>query len=238
MLILAVDTSTRTGSLAVLRDREPLATAMIPSTAPFSSGLFSELTALFRETGASLEKFDLFAVCAGPGLFTGLRVGLTAVKAWAEVNGRPIAAVSGLQAIATRAAGSARLVAPFFDGGRGQVFGGLYARVEKRLERVEQDAILSPRDFLEMIAAHAKDCEVGFVSTTPTALDESLRWSVFAGHRVQVASELLADAIGAAGYEQVLRDEVVDAAALDANYIRRCDAEALWKDPVLKVAGT
>lgn len=240
MLILAVDTSTRTGSLAVLRDRDTVAVAEISKTAPFSSGLFSELSKILSETGLSLEQFDLFAVCAGPGLFTGLRVGVTAVKAWAEVYRRPIAAVSALEAIAGRSAGSAKLVAPFFDGGRGQVFGGLYARGEggmERLERLEQDAILSPVDFLRMIAAHAKGGEVDFVSTTPAALGDALRGSAFEGRGAQEISPILADAIGRLGYAQAARNEVVDAAALDANYIRRCDAEVLWKDPALKIAG-
>jgi tRNA threonylcarbamoyladenosine biosynthesis protein TsaB len=236
MLVLAVDTSARTGSLAVLRDGSIISVAAIPRDAGFSSSLFSQLAAILTETGFSLPEFDLFAVCAGPGSFTGLRVGLTAVKAWSEVYQRPIAAVSGLQAIAARSPGRTRLIAPFFDAGRGQVFGGLYSHREDRLECVADEMVLPPQDFLTFISTKAlHPSDVTFVSTTPLALDQARRESVFEGNRVQAVSELLADSIGTLGYQQALRNEVVDAYALDANYVRRSDAEFFWKDQASKL---
>ena len=82
-----------------------------------------------------MDQIDVFAVAAGPGSFTGLRVGLTAVKAWAEVHGKPIAAVSGLEAIAAESlaakapgVSSAHFIAPFLDARRGQLFGAIYRR--------------------------------------------------------------------------------------------------------------
>src|SRR5579872_6219879 len=100
MLILAVDTSTRTGSAAILRDSEVLAEISGYEETPYSSRLFRDIALLQDRANFRLDQVDLFAVAAGPGSFTGLRVGLTAVKAWAEVHGKPIAAVSGLEAIA------------------------------------------------------------------------------------------------------------------------------------------
>src|SRR5579863_1092149 len=104
MLILAVDTSTRTGSAGLLRDSEILAKVSGYEETPYSTRLFRDIAALQDRTNFRLDQVDLFAVAAGPGSFTGLRVGLTAVKAWAEVHGKPIAAVSGLEAIASQAA--------------------------------------------------------------------------------------------------------------------------------------
>src|SRR5260370_32586276 len=123
MLILAVDTSTRTGSLAVVSDGTVVNVARIPQDAPTSSTLFTQLELILSETGLAMPQFDLFTVCAGPGSFTGLRVGLTTVKGWAEVYQRPIAAVSGLEAIAAQGLQSAhhgaqnvaRLHATFFS---------------------------------------------------------------------------------------------------------------------------
>src|ERR1700681_2395096 len=131
MLILAIDTSTRTGSAAILRDTDVLAEVSGFEETPYSSRLFRDIALLQDRANFRMDQIDVFAVAAGPGSFTGLRVGLTAVKAWAEVHGKPIAAVSGLEAIAVQSgalAGTAELdssgergiISPFLDARRGQ----------------------------------------------------------------------------------------------------------------------
>src|SRR5579864_9096983 len=122
MLILAVDTSTRTGSAALLRDGEVLAEISDYEETPYSSRLFRDVAVLQKKAGFRMNQIDVYAVAAGPGSFTGLRVGLTAVKAWAEVHQKKIAAVSGLEAIAsqaladdTRGNSDCQLFAPFLD---------------------------------------------------------------------------------------------------------------------------
>src|ERR1039457_1968464 len=99
MLILALDTSTRVGSIAFPRDRQVLDEVSSYDDPPYSLRLFRDLALLQSRAQFRMEQIDVFAVGTGPGSFTGLRVGLTAVKAWAEVYGKPIAAVSGLEAI-------------------------------------------------------------------------------------------------------------------------------------------
>src|ERR1700722_6722119 len=133
MLILAIDTSTRTGSAAILRDSQILAEVSGYEETPYSNRLFLDIVALQEKANFSIDQVDVFAVASGPGSFTGLRVGLTAVKEWAEVNGKPIAAISGLETIAYESlaggvpdAVSASFIAPFLDARRGQIFGTVY----------------------------------------------------------------------------------------------------------------
>ena len=98
---------------------------------------FSATSPLLQDrTNFRVDQVDLFAVAAGPGSFTGLRVGLTAVKAWAEVHEKPIAAISGLEAIAAESlaaqatvASNTQFIAPFLDARRGQLFGAIYRRI-------------------------------------------------------------------------------------------------------------
>jgi hypothetical protein len=85
VLILALDTATPAGSLAVLRDEVVLGTISTWTGETYCSRMFRQLEFLLGELSLGLEKFDLFAVASGPGSFTGLRVGLAAVKGWAEV---------------------------------------------------------------------------------------------------------------------------------------------------------
>src|ERR1700739_1238533 len=102
MLILALDTSTRMGSAAVLRDNVVLAEVSGYEETPYSTRLFRDVETLQTRANFRPDQVDLFAVAGGPGSFTGLRVGLTAVKAWAEVHRKPITAISGLEAIAAQ----------------------------------------------------------------------------------------------------------------------------------------
>src|SRR5579863_9438045 len=107
MLILAVDTSSSSGSLALLRDATVLSSRAMSCDELYSGSLLRDAKRLLDDISISFEQIDLFSVNAGPGSFTGLRVGLTTVKGWAEVWGRSVAAVSGLEAVAIQVSQSA-----------------------------------------------------------------------------------------------------------------------------------
>src|SRR6202171_2667244 len=126
MLILAIDTSTQAGSIALLRDSQVLAEISSREDTPYSTRLFRDLEGLQSRAQFCMKQVDVFAVASGPGSFTGLRVGLTAVKGWAEVYGKQIAAISGLEAIAAEANASDDRISPFLDARSGHVFGSTY----------------------------------------------------------------------------------------------------------------
>ena len=232
------------GSAAVLRDCEILAEVSGYEETPYSSRLFRDVEQLQRRVNFGIEQVDLFAVAAGPGSFTGLRVGLTAVKAWAEVHRKPIAAISGLEAIAaaefqtggtpsTTTSTTNRYVAPFLDARRGQVFGAIYRQKSEdgsTLFLESDESILSPEEFLEMVKGKVGADSVDFVSPTPEAIAVARLGEVFPGTRIIPVSAALAPSIGRLGFQRAGRGEVVDAIRVDANYVRRSDAEAAWKD--------
>jgi tRNA threonylcarbamoyladenosine biosynthesis protein TsaB len=239
MLILAVDTSTRTGSAALLRDDQVLAEVSGYEETPYSTRLFRDVALLQDRANFGLDQIDVFAIAAGPGSFTGLRVGLTAVKAWAEVHGKPIAAISGLEAIATESlAGEARdaakdhLIAPFLDARRGQLFGAIYRRIPGDgigLALDGDESILSLGEFLELVKGKSPQ-SVDFVSPTPDVLPLASLGEVLPGACISQVSAALAPAIGRLGFERAKRGDLVDSIRLDANYVRRSDAESAWKD--------
>src|SRR2546427_3051924 len=114
MLILAIDTSTRSGSLAVLRGEMPLAAVASLEQEPHSSGLFRSLSAVLGELRLDLHQIELFAVAAGPGSFTGFRGGLTAGKSWAEGFGKPTSGISNPEAQSAPSKSSAGVPGPLF----------------------------------------------------------------------------------------------------------------------------
>jgi tRNA threonylcarbamoyladenosine biosynthesis protein TsaB len=247
MLILAVDTSTRTGSAAILRDSRVLAEVSGYEETLYSNRLFRDITILQDRANFHINEIDVFAVAAGPGSFTGLRIGLTAVKAWAEVYGKPIAAVSGLEAIAAESlaflgngASGVQFIAPFLDARRGQVFGAIYQwitdtnaegtnAIGAELRLVGDESILSLEEFLDVVKGKSEQ-GIALVSPTPDVLPAVRIDEVLPGANVVTVSAALAPAIGRLGFERARRGDLVNALTLDANYVRRSDAEAAWKD--------
>ena len=231
MLVLSVDTSSKSGSVALLRGSTLLACLSDTSDEPYSSRLFRHLEAILREAAVSLPQIDLYAVSSGPGTFTGLRVSLTAVKGWAEVFGKPIAPVSSLEAVAAQSTSRHALLAPVLDAHRGQIFGGLYEPSRNGLRRCTDDAVMTAAEYLEMVLSEAAGAPLVFLSPHPLVLRSALDASPFRTNPLQEVSPVLAPLVGRIGLELANRGKLVDSLTLDAHYVRRSDAELLWKDP-------
>jgi tRNA threonylcarbamoyladenosine biosynthesis protein TsaB len=131
--ILALDTSSPNVSLALCQGREVVALIGVTGIAPHSRTIFRHLNYLLESAETSLELIDLFAVVTGPGSFTGLRVGISAVKGIARGCGRPLIGVTAFDAWALTA-GMPGDVAVLLEAGRGQIYFGL--------RRVDEDGDL------------------------------------------------------------------------------------------------
>jgi tRNA threonylcarbamoyladenosine biosynthesis protein TsaB len=240
VLLIALDTCDSKGSVAVLRDAVALHTIVHESADDYSSWLLPAVQAVLQATGIALTDLDAYAVAAGPGSFTGVRVGLATVKAWAEVYARPIAAVSRLEALATQASEAATYVAAFADGRRGQLFAAIYRRHNGALERLEEELVIAPERFLAWATDTAGSGRIEWISSDPHCLVGTPLWAKrqSTGETLQTVSPFLAPAIGRLGYRMALENRLTDAVSLDANYARRTDAEVLWKDESRLPLGT
>lgn len=235
MLILAIDTATPSGSVAVLRDDRLLGVISTSVDETYSSRLFRQLDFLLRELRLQMSQFDVFAVAAGPGSFTGLRVGIAAVKGWAEVFGKPIVSVSGLEAVAVQLRSNEELIAPVLDARRGQIYGALFRRANSGLLREGDDAVCTAEEFLAVLPERTNGRSLRFISPTPevfaTALSAAVALPKSISSCIVRASPVLAPEIGACAFDRARCGEFTDALHLDANYVRRSDAELLWKGP-------
>lgn len=126
MVILALDTSTRTGSCAVVRDGRVLAETAGDAVRSHGERLPAEVGAALDAAGVALSDVDLFAVAVGPGSFTGLRVGIATMQGLAMASARPLIGVSVLDALARIAASPGVRVATWVDAWRGEVYASLY----------------------------------------------------------------------------------------------------------------
>lgn len=226
MILLAADTSGKHGSIALTRmpddanrpDDRPIEILEVVPLAggTFSAQLVPQIAALLGKHGLGVRDIGALAVASGPGSFTGLRVGLAAIKALAEVLRKPIAAVSLLEAVARSAKTPGRITA-VLDAGRGEVYAGEYDvgdSVQMRSER------LVPRDELFSLAS---GCTV--VTPDPRIANDARE----AGLSAEEVPEPRSDTIARLGWEKVQAGETVTPEDLEANYIRRSDAEIFAK---------
>jgi tRNA threonylcarbamoyladenosine biosynthesis protein TsaB len=178
-----------------------------------------------------MEDVDAYAAAGGPGSFTGVRVGLTTVKAWAEVYGKRIVAVSRLEALAVQASGGMACVAVFVNAQRGQVFGAVYGRNGTDLVRMGDEMVIAPGKFIETAVEAASGASISWVSTDPECVTSEEVWKQREAHgeKVESVSSVLAPMIGRIGLRELAAGRFTDALALDANYVRRSDAEIFWK---------
>ena len=240
VLILALDTSSASGSLAVLRDKQTIGSISTWTEETYSSRMFRQLDFLLRELSLSLDAFDLFAVTAGPGSFTGLRVGLAAVKGWAEVYRKPIAAVSALEAVAAQSHLMTSVVIPVLDARRGQVYFGIYRRAQtfdgSGLALEGEERVATPHEFAAALKEQGPKADFAVITPVPSLIADALSRFETARKvgepvRVEEASSILAPEVGRLGYFRAQRGELTNSLSLDANYVRRSDAELHWKEP-------
>jgi tRNA threonylcarbamoyladenosine biosynthesis protein TsaB len=233
MISLSIDTCDSRGSIAVRREGAAVATRRHDSTEDYSSWLLPAVDSALRAASLTFRDVDLIAVATGPGSFTGVRVGLTSAKAWGEVYKIPLVGVSRLEAIANRAAAGTPWTAAFFDAHRGQIFAALYRSTDHKLELVESDVVTAPRDFLNAVNAHSGEAAVRWISLDPQLLTTLPEWNSHAARKEQIelCPSELAGAIGEMAEERLRRGLTTDALHLDANYVRRSDAETFWKGP-------
>ena len=213
-LILAVDTTHEFGSLALARGPELIEEVPLHAPEGFAHVLYRHLGELLDRHTLTPQAIDLFAAASGPGSFTGVRIGLACVKGLAEAVGRPAVAVSNLQAIATF--GAAPLRAAVMDARRGEVYSAVYD-ADARL--VCPEVVGGFSEWLETLP----EGDLEFVCSDFTPRLSGAR---FEGARVVSAPQALAAAVARLALAAV----PCDPAALDANYVRRSDAELFWRE--------
>ncbi|HKW65723.1 MAG TPA: tRNA (adenosine(37)-N6)-threonylcarbamoyltransferase complex dimerization subunit type 1 TsaB [Terriglobales bacterium] len=222
MLLLAADTSGKHGSIALARgdERSFEVLEVVPlAGGTFSAQLVPQIADLLSRHGFSKHNLDGFVVASGPGSFTGLRVGLAAIKGLAEVLRKPIAAASLLEVLAVAGDVENGVVAAL-DAGRNEVYAGEY-EVAGGSARMERESLLNEEEFVALTRGKLA------VVVTPDKL--ALEWAQKHGLQALAVEHPRADVLARLGLKKLLAGETVAPADLEANYIRRSDAEIFAK---------
>lgn len=226
MIVVGIDTSTPQTSVAVGTENEILAKASIAGAAR-QEAVTPLLQELLHRSELSLSQVAGVAVGIGPGLFTGLRVGVETAKTLAQVTGIPIVGITSLDALAYAVRYTSRRIAAVIDARRGEVFSAIYRAVPGGVVRERGYEVHAPdRLVAELLAMPGEVLAVGNGAMLyRDVLDEI-------GSRIEFASSIAAHPEAAALVElavpRLLREEhdrLFDVAPV---YLRKSDAEIAW----------
>jgi tRNA threonylcarbamoyladenosine biosynthesis protein TsaB len=232
VIVLSIDTCDARGGVVLLRDDVALAMASHQSgEEDYSSWLLPAVGDVLAKARVKMVEVDAFGVATGPGSFTGSRIGLTTVKAWGEVYWKPIVGVSRLELIAWQAWGGTNYVASWTDARRGQVFGAVYRRNGDDLNRLGDEVVMAPGRFVSYAAEMARGEKIAWASPDADCVFDTEEWK--ARENLEEGFELVSGYLGIGiarmARKAVMAGQFTDALGLDANYVRRSDAEILWK---------
>jgi len=212
MLVLALDTSDRQGGITLARggtdEVEVIETALIAG-GTFSAELIPQISQVLARHELIPQRLEGLVAVTGPGSFTGLRVGLTAIKGLAEVLKLPIATVTSLEVL--MAAAAASKVMAVLDAGRGEVYAAIQGGDG------QQERPLSLAEAVELAASR----KLRVVAKDQAMASKFVEAEVVEYRSSEVAAKL--------GLKKLLAGDTVDVLALDANYVRRSEAEYLQK---------
>ncbi len=181
LTILALDTTSEFGGVA-LRGDQIVSERVLHSPDGFAHILFQAISELLRTAGVEREEIDIFAAASGPGSFTGVRIGLAAVKGLAAAEGKRAYGISTLRALCCFATGDDR--AAILDARRGEVFAGIYNR---NLHAVVPEMVGPLPPWLASLSASVDEFVIFAGSPFASALQ---------GHRCTEAPRNLANAVG------------------------------------------
>ena len=222
MRILAIDTSTPSLSVAVTDRNGLLAESTVCTGASHTGTVLPAIHAVLSAAGLTVGALDAFAVCIGPGSFTGLRIGVSTAKGLAAASGKPVAGVSGLDALAAQCPAGTGWVCPMLDARKRQVYFSIYARTDRGLKKSGGDRVASPAE-----AIRERTAPCAFIGTGAQLYRRLIRETLgdLAVFVPPAQSTLRAATVADLARVRLESGEGDDVGGLVPLYVRKSDAE-------------
>jgi tRNA threonylcarbamoyladenosine biosynthesis protein TsaB len=226
MLLLGIETSTPVSTVALWSDEGPVAGVLLARGRGHVEFLMPSILSLTEHANVRLEQLTGIAVGLGPGLFTGMRVGIATAKTLAQVLDAPIAGISSLDLLAFNVRHSPKLICACVDARRGEVFAAFYRQASGGVARLSEYAAWEPKALAGEVLARAE--EVLFVGNGAHVYHDEL---ADVGAEVAAGGTQIprAEALCELAAPRFARDETPPVAQVEPLYVRRSDAEIKWE---------
>ncbi len=223
MRILAIETSTMLGGVAIMDETAGLIieTRLNVKTA-HSERLMTEINHALKKAGLHIADIDVFGVAVGPGSFTGLRIGLSAVKGFSYATGKPIVSVPSLEAFAWNFPYSEHLVCTMFDARKNEVYAAVFRWRDIGFERVVDEASIKPADLVSSLKGKVIFAGEGALIYRETIAEIAGENALFPAAQSMVPSP---SNVACLGLKKALKADFSEPVSLVPHYIRRSEAE-------------
>ncbi len=218
MKILAIDTSSFPASVAITDDRILMGEYVIRNQRKHSQNIMMMTERLFDDLGMDISEIDIFAVTAGPGSFTGLRIGISSVRAFAQAMKKTVVAVNTLEALAYNFSLSDAVVVPMLDARRDEVFTAAYAFKNGIATELTPPCVMTIGEICEKY----KDCNVILTGDGAIIHRDELNGFTLAPLNL---SETRASSLALAAFQKAENNELCDYNHVSPLYLRKSQAE-------------
>lgn len=235
MKILAIDTSSKICSVTIFEDTKPIIELQNDDEKTHSVKLMPMIDTAFKKTNLSLDNIDLLACSLGPGSFTGVRIGIATIKAFADVKNIPIAGISSLEILAYNvrnlALSSNALVCSMIDAKNENIYCGLYEFSENSCNQISifAESISESIEKIKEIASNYKN--IIFVGDATLVykdlLTSSFSNSIFSEDNFQKGSS-----VAISGYFKYLKNEYGNSSTLSPIYLKKSQAERTLEEKI------
>jgi len=226
MKLLAIETSTMIGSVALTDDNELLAEYQIGIKATYSDTLFPMIDHILKNANVSIQEVDAFALAKGPGSFTSLRIGISVIKGLALANNKPVIAIPSLDALAHNICFSNMLICPLIDARRDEVYTAFYKREEGHtLKKLTPDRAIVPEILLDEIREKVVFLGDGTDLYKDLIIRKLKEKALFSPLHLKYPR---ASAIAQLAFKKLNVNEVSDIEVMTPLYVRPPEAETKW----------
>jgi len=222
MKILAVDTASRSCSVAIINEEKIFAEIFNTSRETHSKHLMGMIESAIRMSGLTRKALDAYSVSIGPGSFTGLRIGISTIRGLSEASGKPAAGVSSLDALASGFFDSKVLVCSMLDAKRGEVYFSCTRFREGEMVRIVEEGVMDPGSVASAIHEPCLFVGDGSVEYRKVILEKASEKVFFA--QPEERNAIRAAGVGYLGLKQITNPNGFRN-SLMPRYIRKCDAE-------------
>ncbi|MBL7032184.1 MAG: tRNA (adenosine(37)-N6)-threonylcarbamoyltransferase complex dimerization subunit type 1 TsaB [Nitrospira sp.] len=229
MKILALETATIAGSVAIVDDHKGLiGEVRVDVKVAHSERLMPSVEWLLNASGLSINDIDAFGVSIGPGSFTGLRIGLSTVKGLAFSTGKPLVPVKTLDAFARTLVYCSYTICPMLDARKNEVYAGLYRWEEDRCKKIMPETAISPEDLLNKIKGNGPVLFTGDGTLKyREVIKETLKKDALFAPSYSMSPS--ASSVAEIAFETLKQGDLPDPVSIIPFYIRKSEAEVLWK---------
>lgn len=220
MLILALDTTSRSGSVALVKDGALVTEFLVNADINHSETIMPAIAATLRITKTDLSEVDFFSFATGPGAFTGLRIGAGIIKGLALATGKPVVGVSSLDALACNYPSylPGCYVCPMLDAKRDEIYSAVYEGAQAGWKKVCGDVVAAPREFLGKLKGNCV-----FLGDGALRYEGLIRELLRGRSNILPAnlSQIRASSVALLGMEEFSRGNLLDLLTFTPVYLRK-----------------